>query len=212
MGKKQGTQTIDQSPWGPVQPGLLEAYGLAGEQLANYQPYDLTSPAAAEYAKLISGEYLTNNPYLDDVIRRSMRDVNSQFEGGSRYGSGAHMDALFSSAAAPLRYQDYSRERSNQIQAVTNAPAFQGAVAMAPYSGINAYLDTVLPIARGGQQQTSPIYSNPLAGAAGGALAGAALAPAGASFMGSAATATTAAVPALWPWLLGGALLGGLAS
>jgi hypothetical protein len=151
---------------------LVEAYNQAGSLLGGYQPLGLSGPAADEYAKLISGAYLTSNPYLEDVIRLASADVNSQFSGMSRYGSGAHAESLFNKAAAPIRYQDYSRERANQVAAVTGAPMFEQAIAAVPYAGIQAYLDTVLPIARGGQQQTSPMYANPALGYLGAGLAG----------------------------------------
>lgn len=175
--------------------------------------YNLWAPAEAEMMKTISGGYLNgDNPYLESLIGRARQGVNSNFSGMSRYGSGAHMDQLFTQAEAPLRYQDYSAERGRQQTAIGALPQFTQGMANAPYADLNAYMGVVNPVARQGGSTNQPTQNNPLAGAAGGALMGAGLAPAGASLMGSAATAGAAAVPAMWPWLLGGALLGGFAS
>lgn len=267
MGKKSGTQTVDQSPWGPAQPslqfGLKELNriyagggptreqfttttpGFRGGQmggpftpwvgqrmpsqapsssfdqagydraLAEFQAreqtplvpeYGLLDPAAAELMSTIKGERLFQNPHLDEVIRRASADVNSQFAGMSRYGSGAHADSLFTRAAAPIRYADYAQERANQLSAVGQAPGFEmapyqmySARQAAPYEGIRNYLDLVNPIGGQGGTESQPIYKNPLAGALGGAAAGAGL-------------ATAMSAPVTWPYLLGGALLGGFGS
>lgn len=162
--------------------------------------YDLWAPAEAELMKTIEGGYLSEpNPYLEDTIRLAGADVTSMFEGQGRYGSGAHGQELFSSVAAPIRYADYERERQNQLMAIGALPSFQQGYAAAPYSNLNAYLGTVLPISGMGSTQSQDLYSNPLTGAAGGALAGYGIAGA----LGA---------PVTWPYLLGGALVGGLAS
>lgn len=194
-----------------------------GPVSSSVQEYGLVDPAAQELLATIQGQRLFQNPNLDEVIRRASADVNSQFAGMGRYGSGAHADALFSRAAAPIRYADYAQERANQLTAVGQAPGFEmvpfqlhSARTAAPYEGIRNYLDLLNPIARGGSQQSSPIYRNPLAGALGGAAGGAALGSAlGATTLaggGLGAGGALMAAPALWPFLLGGALLGGLGS
>lgn len=161
-------QPIPTTPTGPLTPAPNPV-----------QEYGLLDPAAAELMRTIQGERVGQNPYLEDVIRRASADVNSQFAGMGRYGSGAHMDQLFSKAAAPIRYEDYARERANQLAAVQAAPGFEmapyqlyGAQQAAPYEGIRNYLDLVGNIGRGGGSQSSPIYNNPLAGALGGGLLG----------------------------------------
>lgn len=289
MGKKSGTQTVSQAPWGPTQGGLQFAmseldrlygrpmssgsnnafdtgrlgggffggnrqFGMlprytgdprSGSSVASFMPfpqsqptqpqsspapapspvqeYGLVDPAAAELLATIRGDRLNQNPYLDEVIRRASADVNSQFAGMGRYGSGAHMDSLFTRAAGPIRYADYAQERANQLAAIQAAPGFEmapfqlhAARTAAPYEGIRNYLELLNPIARGGSEQSTPIYRNPMAGAVGGALGGAALgSAAGAAGLaggGLGAGGALMAAPALWPFLLGGALLGGLAS
>ena len=161
--------------------------------------YNLWAPAEQEMMKTISGQYLDSNPYLDQVIARARAGVNSNFAGQGRYGSGSHIDQVMTQAEAPIRYQDYSNERGRQERAIGGLGAFQQGYANAPYADLNAFMGTVNPIAGRGSQQTQQTYSNPLAGALGGATAGAGLAMA----MGG---------PVTWPYLLGGALLGGFAS
>ena len=225
MGKKSGSQTVDKSPWGPSQPNLEfalsqlpSAFSMAG---GVQQPtdYGMTALAAPQLQRTISGDMMLNNPYLTDVIQRAMNDVNSQFERGSRYGSGAHMDTLFTKAAAPFRYSNYQQERQNQLAAVQAAPGFDQSAynlyssqVAAPYENVRNYAGIAGGIGGQGGEQTSPIYKNQLAGALGGAALGAGVGTAAGatSLMGTAATAGAAAVPALWPYLLGGALLGGL--
>lgn len=207
----------------PAQPSMPSRTGLQPPSSSaaplNIPSYGLTAPAADVLRGTIRGDYLNGNPYLDQVVQRAMQDVNSQFERSGRYGSGAQMDALFSSAVAPLRYQDYNNERARQLAAVSAAPGFDlapyqmySAQVAAPYEGIRNYLGLANEVAgRGGTtSQSSPIYNNPLAGALGGAALGAGL---------GAMTATPAAAAAGgigavggWPFLLGGALLGGLGS
>lgn len=203
------------SPGGFDQGGYdraLAAYQAHGAQATPVHEYGLLDPAAAQLMSTIRGDNLFSNPNLDEVIRRASTDVNSQFERGSRYGSGSHMDQLFSQAAAPLRYQDYSRERQNQLSAVQAAPGFEmapyqlySARQAAPYEGVRNFLDLSNQVAGRGGTQSSPIYRNPLAGAAGGAALGAGIG----SLFAAPGAAGVAAVGG-WPFLLGGALLGGL--
>jgi hypothetical protein len=72
-----------------------------------------------------SGSGLTNNPYLDEVIRRSSSDIagaqNLMGSAAGRYGSGGHEAALQKSIAdmaAPLRMQDYQMQQQRMDQAI----------------------------------------------------------------------------------------------
>jgi hypothetical protein len=171
--------------------------------------YGMIDPAMQEIAATVRGDRFNQNPYMDDVIARSMQDVNSQFQRSGRYGSGAHMDQLFTEAAAPIRYANYDAERQRQLAAAQMAPMLpyqlHSAQQAAPYEGIRNYLDLVNPIAGQGGQASQPIYKNQGAGVLGGAMSGAAL-----GSMMAAPGATGLAAVGGWPFLLGGALLGGL--
>jgi hypothetical protein len=82
-----------------------------------------------------------------------------------------------------------------------------------PYRNQDWYMQQLSGAPGLGGTMTSSGSSNPMLGAAGGALGGAGLGTmmgATGGLMGAPATATAAAIPALWPFLLGGAALGGL--
>jgi hypothetical protein len=76
------------------------------------------------YGDVLSGKYLNSNPYLDQVIGDTNRgitnEVNSNFEGAGRYGSGGHASVLADRVAAnenALRFGNYATERGYQQQA-----------------------------------------------------------------------------------------------
>jgi hypothetical protein len=105
----------------------------------------------------ISGRFLdpTSNPYLSNTYDAAARQVtprvNSIFEAGGRYGSGAHQGVLgqnLSDLANNIYGTNYQNERTRQFAAATS------------------------PI---GSTQTSPYFTNPLAGILSGALGGGAL-------------------------------------
>lgn len=207
-----GGGTVRQQPQQPQQPQQFQQ-APAQTNPFSVQEFGLLDPAAQELKATISGERLNGqNPYLEDVIARSMNDVNSIFEGKGRYGSGAQLDTLFTKAAAPIRYANYATERQNQLNAVQAAPGFEmapyqlySARQAAPYEGLRNYLGLANAVAGQGGESSQPIYKNPLSGALGGAALGAGLG----SLMAPAGATGLAAVGG-WPFLLGGALLGGL--
>jgi len=102
----------------------------------------------------ISGRYLdpASNPYLSNTYDYAARQitprVNSIFEAGGRYGSGAHQGVLgqnLSDLANNIYGTNYQNERTRQFAAATS------------------------PI---GSTVTSPYFTNPLAGILSGALGG----------------------------------------
>lgn len=90
----------------------------------------LVGQAGGVLSKTLSGDFLTNNnPYFGQVAEKTMNAitprVNATFNDANRFGSGAHSLSLSSAladAVAPLAYQDYSRERGFQDQAMRFAP------------------------------------------------------------------------------------------
>lgn len=204
-----------QSPIRPTsQPQVPQSSSSLPTTPFSIDEFGLLDPAAQELKATITGQRFNQNPYLEDVIARARSGVNSIFEGSGRYGSGSHLDQLFTKAEAPIRYQNYATERQNQLNAVQAAPGFEmapyqlySARQAAPYEGLRNYLGLANSIAGQGGDQSQPIYKNPLAGALGGAALGA-----GVGSMTAAAGATGLAAVGGWPFLLGGALLGGLAS
>ncbi len=169
----------------------------------------LPEAGANQLLSTIRGDYLNGNPYIDEVIRRSMADVNSQFQGSGRYGSGAYQDALMRGAGG-IRYANYSGERQNQLNAVQQAPSYS----LYPYQLYKQQLESVYdPLAiytdlatRYGNvgvqgQTTEPLYRNTGAGVLGGAAAGAGLA---ASIPAIASTGWGLPVAAVLGGVLGG--------
>lgn len=174
-----GSSTFDEAGYNAA----LARYQNQTQQ-AMPQSYNLSPGGAEVMRNTIAGNYLNNNPYIDDVLRSSASDVNSQFEGMGRYGSGVHQDALARSSSA-IRYGNYLQERQNQLQAVQQAPAYElapydtyAAQVAAPYENISRYINLLNTAGRGGGSQTevSPLSRNRLAGGLGGAAAGAGLA------------------------------------
>lgn len=77
---------------------------------------------------IASGAYVNQNPYISklyDQAAGSVRSqVNSQFAGAGRYGSGAHQGVLsnqLSQLANQMYGDNYARERQAQLQAATTA-------------------------------------------------------------------------------------------
>lgn len=73
---------------------------------------------------IASGQYLTGNPYLDEIIKNTNQNitnsVNSQFSKAGRYRSGAYAGALgqqLSANESNLRYQNFTDMLNAQLQA-----------------------------------------------------------------------------------------------
>lgn len=176
MGKGSSTNTVteNKTPWAPA---AIPLTGIPSQALGVYnqanalpkpQPLGLTAPGADQLHSMIQGDYLNGNPYLDTILRKTAGDVNAQFEGAGRYGSGAWQDAL-GNAMGNLRYQNYAGERQNQIAAMMAAPTYD----LAPYAQyqeavkslfdpLTTYQQSLLGVASAGQAGTmsQPMYQN----------------------------------------------------
>lgn len=78
--------------------------------------------ALDEYNKTMSGEYLNNNPYLDEIVRRSVDAAGgsqiSQFASAGRFGGGTMANAMadaMQSTASNLYGQNYQQERDRMM-------------------------------------------------------------------------------------------------
>ena len=107
-------------------PQTLQALGLQ-QDLANENAVGYS--AANEAFRTLSGDYINNNPYLNDITDRVSRDVsnsvNSQFAASNRMGSNAHLDTLSQSiadATAPIYGNAYAQERENMQRSLALAP------------------------------------------------------------------------------------------
>lgn len=148
--------------------------------------------AAAQQNNLqtLQGNFLSpdSNPYLKGAVNTAMGDVrgqiNSQFQ-GDNYGNSAHQEWLgkgLMNAAAPIYAQNYQQERQRQLGAQALAPTLAGqdyANIAQLYQAGNIPMDQLqryMQMAQGagglGGTSSSPYYTNPAAGALGGAVGG----------------------------------------
>lgn len=91
------------------------------------------------------GDFLSGSPGLQGAIDRALDPVQnriqSQFARAGRLGSGANQEVLtkgLSDAASNIAYQDYSRERQNQLAAQQNLAQLQAQQFGTQVSGLNA--------------------------------------------------------------------------
>lgn len=102
------------------------ARGGAGAAIAN--------PAIAEYQKTLSGGYLNSNPYLDEIVRRSVGAAGaapvSQFATQGRMGSGVMANAMqdaMQQTASNIYGQNYQTERDRMMSMIDRGPALNEA-------------------------------------------------------------------------------------
>ncbi len=158
MSGDSGKQETKSEPWGGIQPYLRAGYRGAAEDIlrrpqeffpgqtyVDYSPetqqaLDLQTQRAGanpllgqaqDYTSgVLGGDYLNNNPYMDQlsdsVLSSVMPQVSSQFGGASgRFGSPAMAEALgrgVSRGMAPFLFSEYGAERGRQQQAAQMAP------------------------------------------------------------------------------------------
>lgn len=110
---------------GQLTKGYQGAQGQAASATAGYNAAQgAGAPASGYYNDVLSGKYLNSNPYLQDVINSTNTDVtngvNSQFEAGGRYGSGAYAGTLaqqLANADSSLRANDYNTQMTRMDSA-----------------------------------------------------------------------------------------------
>ena len=91
------------------------------------------------------GDFLGGSPGLDAAISRALDPVQdriqSQFARAGRLGSGANQELLtegLTDAASRIAYQDYGRERQNQLTAQQNLAGLQQSQFNTQLQGLNA--------------------------------------------------------------------------
>ena len=120
---------------------------VAPDLLNRFQQGDAGVNAARDYnVDVLGGNYLNNNPYLDDLVAQSNYDVRNDTQaalglrgltGGSDYA-----DILSDNLARNtlnLRFNDYNNERSRQATAASQAPG----LAQADLLPVNSLLGTL---------------------------------------------------------------------
>lgn len=127
--------------WTDFSDQSLQGLGMMQNTAENSQ---LGFNAAQEANNTLTGGYLNNNPYIDEIAGQVSGDVsnsvNSAFAGGGRYGSNAHADTLANAVAdstSNLRYQNYGDERQNMQRGL----ALAGTVDQAQYNNANQMMN-----------------------------------------------------------------------
>lgn len=89
----------------------------------------VNAAAGGELTRTLSGGYLNNNPYLDQLVRQSQDDVINRYQGiESRAGSFGNagvnesMTRALGDVSANIRGADYANERNRMTSAVGMAP------------------------------------------------------------------------------------------
>ena len=186
LGKKGGTTATTQNsaPWEGSAPYLLKGNARASGMLDQTQfPSNMVGQEANNLAaSTLRGDYLNSNPFLNDSVSQAMgmarSQINSQFGGGSNYGSSAHQEWLskgLMNAALPQLSQNYENERGRQFAALSQAPALSGMdyqQAFAPWDMLGRYQDIVGNQGGGSSSTQNPYFTNPVNSAMGGALLG----------------------------------------
>lgn len=225
-GKNKGsTQSTTTTPWGPQGEALKFGFNEARNQYTQGGPTDPASAYAGlsdmtqqgiqnvgagtqtafdQLSRTAAGGYLGDaNPYLQDVVARSSRDVmsglNSTFGAGGRTGGGLHQQALgtaLGDVATSVYAPAYEAERSRMMQAAGMLPQIgaaqigagqvtqqdalnqqlaQIAQSNQPYTNLDRYMGLIGSGSYGGTQSTPQEGRGALSGALGGAATGAAI-------------------------------------
>jgi hypothetical protein len=183
-----------QSVFNANQPGLQDLTNLTRDKVVNpllgqfQTSQGPANQASGYYGDVLSGKYLSGNPYLGNVINTLNRgvsdNVNSQFEQSGRYGSGAHADVLsrnLADADSNLLYQNYGDEMNRMGQAAQGAQAGHtadiaslisaiGAGAQIPYTGSSNLANSLGALFNGGTSNSTQYSPNPIWGAVGAGL------------------------------------------
>jgi hypothetical protein len=185
--KKSGTQTATQNsaPWAPQQSYLRSLFGGARNVLNNqgYKGPMLAPGATDQLQDTISGQYLnpSSNPFLRQSVNDALGLAKTQFAGqyggqaGGNLGNSGYQEMLMrtlGNVATNAYGNAYGQERQNQLQASQVAPSFDVANMQSPFAPLQAYQGLVGGNYGGSSTTSQPTYTNPAAGALGGALAG----------------------------------------
>ena len=190
--RQAGVTTTTNSPWGPQQPYLQDLFGRAqaasqasqfpsvDEMLSYNQGLGLASGGAQQIADTFSGAYMNpSNPLYQQILNDATSQVTGRFYNqdqtgplGSRSGFG---DTFAKTLGNQLSANLFNPERQRQVAYASmfnpaSGQASAQSMRMDPFKAIQNYGSLI-----GGQYgsvQTSPYYTNPYAGALGGALAG----------------------------------------
>lgn len=150
--------------------------GLADAYKDNPTGESALTTAGSDYmTDVIGGDYLNNNPYLDDVYNKAAgkvtAGVNANFSKAGRYGSGAHQGVLaenLGNLATDIYAGNYNQERTRQQQAGLMAPETGASILNQRFLPAQNVLSGVGRI-KGGTTST-PYFENQMASILSGAL------------------------------------------
>jgi hypothetical protein len=109
--------------------------GLAPDLIKQFQQGDPNITAARDYnTKVLAGDYLTNNPYIDQIVSQTNDSTRNGLAAslGTRglTGGSAFADIISRGLAqneSNIRYQNYNTERGRQDTAAGMAPSLAAA-------------------------------------------------------------------------------------
>lgn len=173
-----------QSVFNQNQPGLqqltdLTRGSLIPSMLNKFNASQQTAGQANQHWSNLLSHGPQSNPYLENIIGQMREgvgnEVNSQFAGAGRYGSGAHNQVIARALAdqeAQLRYQDYGTQTARQDAAANAAQgasvADNGALMAAlglgaelPYTGSSNLANSLGALFNGGTSTSKSVTKGP---------------------------------------------------
>lgn len=128
--------------------------GLVPSMIDRYTAGDAGVNAARNYnVGVLSGQYLNNNPYLQQVVDATNNDVRNQsaaalglkgLTGGSSYAD--IISRNLANSTANLRYGDYNNERARMAGAASQVPGLAAADYLPVQAALSASQAGLLPL------------------------------------------------------------------
>lgn len=186
--KQAGTTDVTQTPWGPQQPFLLDAWSKA--KAASEANNPLRNQAESNYQSVLQGPTKNpmlglDNPYLqtqidnanNDVTRAMMPAMIQANKASGSFGNsgvadiyGKAMTDAYSKNANDMRYKDYYAQQQLQKDAVGNTLGFTTGSSQFNAAPAQDYAKTVQ--GSYGGTTSSPYFTNPASSMLGGATLG----------------------------------------
>jgi hypothetical protein len=184
--KQDGTINTTQTPWGPQQPYLLDAWEKAKQASNN----PINTQAQSNYQSVLQGPttnpYLgQDNPYLQkqidntnaDVTRAMMPAMNQANKASGSFGNSGvadiyskNMTDAYSRNANDMRFKDYYAQMQLQKDAVNNTLGFTQGTSNFLAGPAQDYAKTVQ--GNYGGTKSEPYFTNPASSILGGATLG----------------------------------------
>ena len=168
---------------GYVAPSTQTQTGLAQQEVLGTAAYN-------QLNNTLAGNY--TNPYLSPMLQNATSEIansiNTEFSGAGRTpGSPLNQQEIIAGVAdyaLPLAFDQYNKERQNQLQVASAAPSLTATGSqledltrqqnLAPFASLQQYAGLVTPIASGFPTQQNQVrtQASPVTTALGGALIG----------------------------------------